>query len=88
MILILMVFLKLLMCGYNLNLSKIVGNNFTLLLNLNDILTVVVEQQVIPRNRSTSDSVSVTIGLKGILKKSIPTHINAGRFLRFYFFPA
>lgn len=44
----------------------------------------VVEQQVIPRGRSTSESVSVTNGLKSILKKSTTLHITAGRFLRSY----
>ncbi|VDM11615.1 unnamed protein product [Wuchereria bancrofti] len=44
----------------------------------------VVEQQVIPRGRSTSESVSITNGLKSILKKSAPLHITAGRFLRSY----
>ncbi|VDN86260.1 unnamed protein product, partial [Brugia pahangi] len=39
----------------------------------------VVEQQVIPRGRSTSES--VTNGLKSILKKSTTLHITAGRFL-------
>ncbi|EJD74189.1 hypothetical protein LOAG_18458 [Loa loa] len=42
----------------------------------------VVEQQVIPRGRSTSECLSATVGLKGILKKSIPLNITTGRFLR------
>ncbi|CAG9533055.1 unnamed protein product [Cercopithifilaria johnstoni] len=44
----------------------------------------VVEQQLLPRGRSTSESVSATVGLKSILKKSISTHTNTGRFLRSY----
>uniref|UniRef100_A0A0R3S702 Uncharacterized protein n=1 Tax=Elaeophora elaphi TaxID=1147741 RepID=A0A0R3S702_9BILA len=47
----------------------------------------VVEQQVVvSRGRSTSESVSATVGLKSILKKSIPSYISAGRFLRFLSF--
>ncbi|VDP11692.1 unnamed protein product [Onchocerca flexuosa] len=42
----------------------------------------VVEQQVISRGRSISESISATIGLKSILKKSVPAHITTGRFLR------
>ncbi|VDK65003.1 unnamed protein product [Onchocerca ochengi] len=42
----------------------------------------VVEQQVIPRGRSISESINATVGLKSILKKSIPVHITTGRFLR------
>ncbi|KAL3984736.1 hypothetical protein ACH3XW_35770 [Acanthocheilonema viteae] len=44
----------------------------------------IVEQQVMQRGRSISESISATIGLKSILKKSIPAHISTGRFLRSY----
>ncbi|VDK88966.1 unnamed protein product [Litomosoides sigmodontis] len=46
----------------------------------------IVEQQMISRGRSTSEGESVTIGLKSILKKSIPTYITGtgGRSLRSY----
>uniref|UniRef100_A0A915PUQ1 Uncharacterized protein n=1 Tax=Setaria digitata TaxID=48799 RepID=A0A915PUQ1_9BILA len=48
------------------------------------ILGEVVEQQIISRGRSTSESLSSTNGLKGILKKSIPAQFTSGRFLRSY----
>ncbi|VDN08551.1 unnamed protein product [Thelazia callipaeda] len=43
-----------------------------------------IEQIIVPRNRSTSESISVVNGLKSILKKSTVGYITVGRFTRSY----